>query len=208
MPKTKNKYKAIHTIITFLLMYIIGALFITSVFVWTEVRTQQIVSNIFATAKSKYFNRKVTKPIDGFKKCVAVGRPILESHPRRCVGLAGQIFVEDSEEIVVDNTVIRIGQPLAGTFITSPLIIQGEAVGTWFFEGDFAVTLIDEQQEEVAVTIATAQGEWMTEDFVDFEAELIFEQPDTNIGFLVFKKDNPSGLTEYDDAITIPVFFK
>ena len=67
---------------------------------------------------------------------------------------------------------------------------------------------MDEQGEEVALAIATAQGEWMTEDFVDFEAELIFDKPEATIGFLVFKKDNPSGLAEYDDSISLPVFFQ
>jgi hypothetical protein len=50
----------------------------------------------------------------------------------------------------------------------------------------------------------------MTEDFVPFKATLNFTV-DKNIysrnGALILKKDNPSGLPEYDDALEIPIVF-
>jgi hypothetical protein len=49
----------------------------------------------------------------------------------------------------------------------------------------------------------------MTEDFVPFTATIEFETPDYgDIGALILKKDNPSGLPEHDDAYEIPVRFK
>jgi hypothetical protein len=47
----------------------------------------------------------------------------------------------------------------------------------------------------------------MTEDFVPFEATIKFEKPDTETGFLVLERDNPSGLPEYDDELIIAVRF-
>jgi hypothetical protein len=92
--------------------------------------------------------------------------------------------------------------------IKSPLLVTGKARGTWFFEGDFPIKLLDESGEVLAIVPAQAQGEWMTEDFVSFEAILEFDIPAANTGFLVLEKNNPSGLPEHADEFQIPIRFK
>jgi len=93
--------------------------------------------------------------------------------------------------------------------ITSPLIIKGRARGTWFFEASFPIILTNWDGLIIAQGYATAQDDWMTEDFIDFIAELEFEKPNIyNRGSLILKKDNPSGLPEHDDALEIPITFK
>src|SRR5690606_9479926 len=102
-------------------------------------------------------------------------------------------------EISAKDDLIRITTPKPGDTITSPLTITGEARGVWFFEGDFPIVLQDSNGEVVAEYYASAQGEWMTEDFVPFKSTLVFENPETtnNKGTLILKKDNPSGLPEH-----------
>ena len=92
--------------------------------------------------------------------------------------------------------------------ITSPLVLEGEAKGTWYFEADFPIFLLDENGNQLFVAIATAQDNWMTEDFVPFKAEIEFDVPETMNGTLVFKKDNPSGLPEFDDEFKMPVIIR
>jgi hypothetical protein len=103
--------------------------------------------------------------------------------------------------IVVEN-------PRAREEISSPLFISGKVRGYWFFEASFPIELVDENNNLIAQTIAQAKGEWMTEDFVPFEATLNFVNPKTNKGFLIFRKDNPSGLKEHDDELRVPILFK
>jgi len=94
--------------------------------------------------------------------------------------------------------------------ITSPLVVRGKARGTWFFEASFPVTLTDWDGRIIAQVPAQAKGDWMTTDFVEFEATLTFTA-DTTVssrGALILQKDNPSGLPEYDDAREITVFFR
>ena len=106
----------------------------------------------------------------------------------------------------VEN-MIRVISPKEGDTVASPLLIKGEARGAWYFEASFPVRLIDSEGETLAVYYAQAQGEWMTEDFVPFFSELIFETPKTETGTLILEKDNPSGLPENDASIEIPVKF-
>ncbi len=103
---------------------------------------------------------------------------------------------------------IVVNSPLADQVIQSPLIITGEARGTWFFEASFPVKLLDGNNIEIAAHYAQALSDWMTEDFVPFQAEIEFEKPDTATGFLVLERDNPSGLPQYGDELVIPIRFE
>ena len=51
------------------------------------------------------------------------------------------------------------------------------ARGHWFFEGSFPVMVVDWDGRIIATHFATAQDDWMTEDFVRFEGEIEFELP-------------------------------
>ncbi len=101
---------------------------------------------------------------------------------------------------------IRVTEPSAGQLVTSPLVIRGVARGTWFFEASFPLTLEGADGSILGSTIATALGEWMTEEFVPFEATLTFQVPvGTAHGRLILAKDNPSGLPEHDAQLQLPV---
>lgn len=97
--------------------------------------------------------------------------------------------------------------PQEGEAVSSPLTVRGQARGPWYFEGSFPVVLTDWNGLIITEGIATAQGEWMTEEYVPFEAELTFEA-DTRVsdrGSLILQKSNASGLPEHDDAYEITV---
>ncbi len=96
-----------------------------------------------------------------------------------------------------------------GNLIESPLVITGEARGYWYFEASFPIVLVDWDGVIITNGFATAQDEWMTENFVPFEATLEFTKPSYGKnGALILQKDNPSGLPEFDDALEIPIKFK
>lgn len=102
---------------------------------------------------------------------------------------------------------IRVSSPLPNMDIQSPLTVKGEAVGYWFFEGSFPIRLYDSKGNLLAETNAEAQGKWMTESFVPFEAKLSFKTPGDESGKLVLLRSNPSGLPENDMEYSIPVIF-
>jgi len=102
---------------------------------------------------------------------------------------------------------IRVFTPQVNEKISSPLLITGEARGFWFFEATFPVKLLDDKGNIIAQHYAQAKGDWMTEDFVPFESELVFEAPTTQKGWLVLEKDNPSSLSENADELRIPIIF-
>lgn len=155
--------------------------------------------------------------VDSFESCVAAGNAVMESYPRQCRSESGELFVEDiGDELIPTNNVL-LGTPRPNSVITSPLIITGEAKGTWYFEASFPVVVTNWDGLIIAEGYAQAQGDWMTEDFVPFLAEVSFDNPSfpdtaqdhfSHRGAVILKKDNPSGLPEHDDAVEIPVWFE
>lgn len=159
------------------------------------------------TAVILIINYRVTKPspvsVNSFEECAAQGFPIMESYPRRC-----KTFTEDIGNELEKMDLIRIENPRPNQAITGPLIIKGEARGTWFFEASFPIKLFDEKGNLLATAIAQAKNDWMTENFVPFEAELNFTVSVRQKGTLILQKDNPSGLPEHDDELRVPVILQ
>ncbi len=118
---------------------------------------------------------------------------------------AGQQDVEQQPPL--ETSMIKVSAPLPGSLISSPLRIEGEARGGWYFEGSFPVRLLDGNGNVLASGPAEAMGEWMTTEFVPFRASLSFDSPQTQTGTLVLEKANPSGLPQNADEVTIPVRF-
>jgi len=145
--------------------------------------------------------------VTNFEECADRGYPILESYPRQCKTPDGKTFVEDIGNELEKQNLIRVSKPRPNEIIKSPLEIRGEARGYWFFEASFPVKLRDENGRELGIGIAQTLSDWMTEDFVPFEATLEFQSPTTSRGVLILEKDNPSGLPEYADELRIPVKF-
>jgi hypothetical protein len=155
----------------------------------------------------KLFRKESPVVVTSFEECVAVSNQVMESYPRQC-RYGEKTFTENIGNELEKTEVIRLDYPRPNQTISSPLNIKGEARGTWFFEASFPVILTDWDGLIIAQGIATAKGDWMTEDFVPFEATLEFtlnKQAYSNRGSLILKKDNPSGLPENDDALEIPV---
>lgn len=145
--------------------------------------------------------------VNSFEECVAAGNAVMESHPRQCKA-GGKTFVEDIGNANAKVDLIRANTPKPNEKIHSPLVVTGEARGTWYFEASFPVKLYDEEGNLLASGPATATEDWMTEDFVPFTATLEFSAPSKGTtGKLVLEKDNPSGLPENDDSLIIPVKF-
>ncbi len=117
--------------------------------------------------------------------------------------IAGVLFGTHTKDPLV---VVETPQP--GDSVMSPLIVTGTAKGPWFFEGSFPVHLLDALGSELAVVPAQAQGDWMSEGYVPFQANLTFNVERAQYGTLIFKKDNPSGLPENDAEFRVAVWLE
>jgi hypothetical protein len=100
---------------------------------------------------------------------------------------------------------ILVSSPKRNERIRSPLKIEGQARGFWFFEAQFTAELFDANDNFLGKAILTAKDDWMTENFVLFEGELNFPRPSTSLGNLKFLSANPSGLAENQRVFEVPI---
>lgn len=154
--------------------------------------------------------------VDSFQACAEAGHDVLEGPPRRCRTSDGRTFVEgggtapdeeDAPGAAATDPRVRVSSPSPNAVVSSPLAVSGSARGAWFFEADFPVRLLDGGGRELAAAPARARGEWMSEDFVRFEATAAFGRPATRTGVLVLDRSNPSGLAENAALVALPVRF-
>ena len=102
---------------------------------------------------------------------------------------------------------IKVESLHAGDAILSPLTVTGQARGNWFFEASFPIKVLDKNGKVIGMGNGQAQGEWMTENFVPWNATISFIAPASGKGEVIFMKDNPSGLPEHDAEVRVPVLF-
>jgi hypothetical protein len=102
---------------------------------------------------------------------------------------------------------IKVTFPTANQIIKSPIVVTGEAKGTWFFEASAPVEIRDSNGKLLGQGPVQAEGNWMTTDFVPFKGTITFTKSSTATGTIIFKNDNPSGLPENEKSFSIPIRF-
>ncbi|SOC78633.1 Immunoglobulin-like domain of spore germination [Salinimicrobium sediminis] len=115
-------------------------------------------------------------------------------------------FTDPNRERREIEELIKVEQPQENSTVSSPLKISGKARGYWFFEASAPVRLVSESGKVLAEKYISATDDWMTEDWVPFEAELEFKTKEKR-GYLIFNRANASGKPEHDRVMRIPVVF-
>lgn len=92
--------------------------------------------------------------------------------------------------------------------LASPIVVSGKATGSWYFEAVFIAEIRDASGRLIGQGQMVAQKDWLTTEMVPFSGTISFSRPQTNSGFLIFKKTNPSTLAEKQKQLTYFVNFK
>jgi len=103
-----------------------------------------------------------------------------------------------SASVVVDT-------PRVGAMVGQSFVVTGEAPGGWYFEASFPITVRDASGTIIASTQGKAQGDWMQTGQVPFTATTTLTSEYHGAATLILLRDNPSGLPENDDSVSIPI---
>lgn len=97
--------------------------------------------------------------------------------------------------------------PTSGATVNTPLAVAGMVPGNWAFENVFPVKLKDASGKVVASGNAALVGTWTTDKLQPFTASIVIPTGQSGDGTLVIEKDNPSGLADKADSVSISVKF-
>jgi len=178
--------------------------------VWTAYRQENNVGG-------KNNGLAVTTTVHDFVDCLKDPSGVVSEYqpdspsgglPRKCFLPSGRMFIEDLGNTKEKAGFVHLTNLMPNQWIKSPLVITGEAISCWFFEASFPVELVAADGQVLAKGTAQALEDWMkAEGLVKFRVQLAFDRPKTDRGELIFRKDNPSGLPENDDALRLPILF-
>jgi hypothetical protein len=113
---------------------------------------------------------------------------------------------KENETNFENDSGLTINQPQENQRVDSPINIEGEATGSWYFEANFGIKLVDRESGDlIAQSYVTALDNWMTEDSVPFNSTLEYELSEETEALLVLESANPSGLAENQMTYTVPL---
>jgi len=159
---------------------------------------------------------EVKLQITNFEQCIAAGNPAMESYPRQCRDAEGNMFVENIGNGLSLRDSIQVTDPLPNARVSDTSFeVIGEAK-VWYFEGSFSATLVDWDGKILDEAPATAQDDWMSEEFVPFKSLFEFDSPVhqdaeefhfSRRGTIILTEANPAGL-DVVRTLEIPVWFE
>ena len=100
---------------------------------------------------------------------------------------------------------VIVTSPASGSQVGKTFTVVGEAPGPWYFEASFPIKVVDANNNFIGQGIAKAQTDWMTVGQVPFTATVTISGNYSGPGTLVLLKDNPSGMPENDDSVSVPI---
>lgn len=107
---------------------------------------------------------------------------------------------------------ITIVSPVAGARVTSPLVAEGSAINTWFFEGQFVAELVVDGVVLVqAPAMQAGDTNWTDPGPVQFRAEMAFDVTKETNAELILSEDMPEYIDEANDirgparSVRVPV---
>jgi hypothetical protein len=171
-----------------------------------------VIGGVAAALWWNFVPRISTSTINSYDECAAAGNPIMESYPEQCAA-GGKTFTRDISGDVKSNEYtsgkgikILVDTPTKNESVSVPFTISGQVPGNWSFEASFPIELLDKNGNSLTTIPAHLTGDWMTTDLVPFT--VTFDATDLDYvgkATLVLHKDNPAGLPENDDSVTIDI---
>jgi len=104
----------------------------------------------------------------------------------------------------LDQSVV-VTSPLQNATVSHTFTVAGQAPNVWFNEAVFPIQVRDANDDVIGAAQGQAQGDWTVQGPVTFTSEVTVDASYEGPATLILLKDNPSGLPQNDDSVTIPI---
>jgi hypothetical protein len=103
---------------------------------------------------------------------------------------------------------VTVSKPLPNTTIGKTFTVAGSAPNGWYFEAVFPIQVRDPNDDLIATGQGRAQSDWTVAGPVAFTTSITLDTNYSGPADLILLRDNPSGLPENSDEVTIPISIK
>ena len=106
------------------------------------------------------------------------------------------------------DTQVVVTTPAQNATVSHSFEIAGVAPNQWFYEAVFPIQVRDSDDNLVGTSQGKAQGDWTQPGLVTFTSQMTIDASYEGPANLILLKDNPSGLPQDIDSVTIPITIK
>lgn len=137
--------------------------------------------------------------------------PIRQTYGNRCLAEKenAKNIIEGECAKTTGNDFLEVSDPQDNAVLKSPAAIKGRVLAPWLSEGVAPIQITDTAGKVLGSGQIKGPADWMTRSgWMDFSSSIEFKKGSAAKGFVVFKKDNPSGRPENDMSIKLAVSFE
>ena len=103
---------------------------------------------------------------------------------------------------------VQVQTPGAGATVENTFTIAGSAPNSWYSEAVFPIQVRDVSDNVIGRGQGHAQSDWTIPGAVVFTSSITLDGIYKGAATLILMRDNPSGLPQNDDSVTIPIIVK
>lgn len=100
---------------------------------------------------------------------------------------------------------VTVTTPTANATLSHSFEVAGTAPNQWFNEAVFPIQVRDPNDNLIGASQGQAQGDWTQPGLVTFTSHMTVDSTYEGPANLILLKDNPSGLPQNDDSVTVPI---
>ena len=100
---------------------------------------------------------------------------------------------------------VSVSSPLPNASVGKTFTVEGVAPNGWYNEAVFPIQVRDGDDDLIASGQGMAESDWTVSGPVRFHATIRLSQTYSGPADLILLRDNPSGLPQNEDEVTIPI---
>ncbi|HYE59772.1 MAG TPA: PQQ-dependent sugar dehydrogenase [Candidatus Kapabacteria bacterium] len=112
-----------------------------------------------------------------------------------------------TENVETLRSRIRVTNITPNSSVSNDLIVEGEADSDWYDEERFNVRLVDSKGRLLSRNEALAVGKKKANGMIPFRTEIVYEYPETQLGYLLLEEHNPTRMPKFGEILVFPVTF-
>lgn len=183
-------------------IFALGLLFIALIAWLVFPSSQKAADSVVETnpVKKKSLGEIFVRDFLGIPRCGLLGGGCSDTFPSTSSSTTMQpVFSHPDIKIVLPNS---------GATIMSGFDIEGVARTSWFSQGIASGEIRNEKYEKIGAFTIKTQSTLSNNSFVSFTGKLVYGDPSTKTGYVVFKKVNVTTDTTKDASVWVPVRFQ
>lgn len=157
---------------------------------------------IITASEHKPLLRVLTEDILGIPKCGIFGGGCSNNGGSGTINNGGA-----TSNIQVVNPDIHTNNLAPSAVLQNGFTVNGDARYSWFYQNVALGTVTDENGLEIGAFQIKASVKAAASAFVPFSGQILFSQPKTQTGYVIFDKANPSGDPKKRSKLYVPIVF-